>query len=68
MVPANGTNLSIDNRAHNLLITALRTPAERLNALLKSSFKALRRVALSQRIGDIVAAALVILTPGSVPS
>jgi hypothetical protein len=62
-VPTKGTNLSIDNQSRNLLITALRAPAERANALLKSSFKALRRVTLCpQRIGDIVAAALVILT------
>lgn len=53
---------------HNLLSTALHTPAERANALLKSSFTALRRVTPTQRIGDIVAAAPVILTPGSVPS
>ena len=63
MVPLKGRNLAIDNRARNLLITALRAPAERANALLKTGFKALRRVTLCpQRIGTIVAAALVILT------
>lgn len=45
-VPTKGGSLSIDNRARNLLISALRAPAERANALLKSSFKALRRVTL----------------------
>jgi hypothetical protein len=62
-VPFKGRHLAIDNRARNLLITALRAPSERANALLKSGFKALRRVTLCpQRIGTIVAAALVILT------
>lgn len=62
-VPTKGANLAIDNRAQNLLITALRAPAERANALLKSSFKALRRVTVCPlRIGTIVAAALVVLT------
>ncbi len=46
MVPINGGNLSIDNQARDLLITALRAPAEPANALLKSGFKALRRVTL----------------------
>lgn len=45
-----------------LAITALRAPAERANALLKSTWKALRRVTLCPwRIGHIVAAALVLL-------
>lgn len=62
-VPTRGKDISVDNLTRNLLITALRAPAERANALLKSSFKALRRITLCpQRIGDIVAAALVILT------
>jgi hypothetical protein len=62
-VPIRGPNLSIDNLARNLLITALRAPAERANALLKSTFKALRRITLCPwRIGNIAAAALVILT------
>lgn len=53
----------MDNRARSMLISALRAPAERANALLKSSFTALRCVTLCpQRIGHIVAAALVILT------
>lgn len=62
-VPLKGANLAPDNRATNLLITALRARAERANALLKSSFKALRRITVCpSRIGHIVAAALVILT------
>lgn len=62
-VPTKGAGLAIDNQARNRLITALRAPAERANALLKSSFKALRRVTVCPwRIGAIVAAALVILT------
>lgn len=62
-VPVKGRNLAADNQASNLLITAMRAPAERANALLKSGFKALRRVTVCPwKIGDIVAAALVILT------
>lgn len=62
-VPLKGANLGVDNRATNLAITALRAPAERANALFKSGFKALRRITVCpQRIGDIVAAALVLLT------
>jgi len=62
-VPLKGADPGVDNRARNLLITALRAPAERANALLKSSFKALRRITLCPwRIGHITAAALVILT------
>ena len=62
-VPTKGPNLSIDNQSRNLLISATRAPAERANALLKSTFKALRRITLCpRRIGHIVTAALVILT------
>lgn len=62
-VPLKGANLAPDNRARNLLITALRAPAERANALLKSTFKALRRITLCPwKITNITAAALVILT------
>lgn len=62
-IPTRGAALAIDNRARNQLITACRAPAERANALLKSSFKALRRVTLCPwRIGHIVTAALVLLT------
>jgi len=46
------------NKAHN----SIRAIAERGNALLKTTFKALRNVSLNPwRIGSIVAAALVIL-------
>lgn len=63
LVPLKGANLAPDNRARNQLINACRAPAERANALLKSSFKALRRITLCpQRIGHIVTAALVLLT------
>ncbi len=52
--------LHADNRCYNSLITALRTPAERGNALL-GRWRALDRVTLCpQRIGVIVAAALVL--------
>ena len=62
-VPLKGRRLGVDNRARNLLISSLRAPAERGNALLKNTFKALRRVTLCPwRIGTIVKAALVILT------
>jgi hypothetical protein len=62
-VPLKGRSLGVDNRARNLLISSLRAPAERGNALLKTTFKALRRVTLCPwRIGTIVKAALVILT------
>jgi hypothetical protein len=62
-VPTKGPDLAVDNQARNLLISALRAPAERANALLKCTFKALRRITLCPwRIGAITAAALVILT------
>ena len=62
-VPIKGRNLESGNRASNQVITALRAPAERANALLKSTWKALRRVTVCpRRIGAIVAAALVLLT------
>ena len=45
-----------------LLHAAARAPAERGNSLLKTTFKALRRVSLCPwRIGAITAAALVLL-------
>ena len=62
-VPLKGANLAPQNRATNLLITALRAPAKRAIALLKSSFKAPGRLTLCPwRIRDVVAAALVMLT------
>jgi hypothetical protein len=57
-----GRRLTTDQRTVNLLHAATRAPAERGNALLKTTFKALRRVSLCPwRIGAITAAALVLL-------
>ena len=54
--------LTTDERTVNLLHAAVRAPAERGNSLLKTTFKALRRVSLCPwRIGAITAAALVLL-------
>lgn len=62
LVPLKGHTLCVDNRARNTLISALRAPAERANALLKNTWRALRRITLDPwRIGAIAAAALVIL-------
>jgi hypothetical protein len=62
IVPTKGPNLCPDNRARNTMISALRAPAERANALLKRTWKALERVTLDPwRIGAITAAALVLL-------
>ena len=52
--------LHVDNQTYNQLITALRAPAERANALL-GRWRALDRVTVCpQRIGAIAAAALVL--------
>jgi DDE superfamily endonuclease len=57
-----GCRLTDDQRTVNLLHAAVRAPAERGNSLLKTTFKALRRVSLCPwRIGAITAAALVLL-------
>src|SRR5215218_5312401 len=57
-----GRRLSTDQRTVNLLHAAVRAPAERGNSLLKTTFKALRRVSLCPwRIGAITGAALVLL-------
>jgi len=62
MVPTKGRNLSPDNQARNTLISALRAPAERANALLKRTWNALERITLDPwRIGAVTAAALVLL-------
>ena len=62
IVPTRGHNLAVDNRTRNAMISALRAPAERANALLKRTCKALERVTLDPwRIGAITAAALVLL-------
>lgn len=61
-VPTKGRNLHHDQQARNTLISALRAPAERANALLKRTWKALERITLDPwRIGAITAAALVLL-------
>jgi hypothetical protein len=61
-VPTKGASLVPDNQARNLLLNASRASAERANALLKSTWRALRRVTVCpHRIGTIVAAALVLL-------
>jgi hypothetical protein len=57
-----GRRLTADQRTVNLLHAAIRGPAERGNSLLKTTFKALRRVSLCPwRIGAITAAAVVLL-------
>jgi DDE superfamily endonuclease len=57
-----GRRLTDDQRTVNLLHAATRAPAERGNSLLKTTFKALRRVSLCPwRIGAVTAAALVLL-------
>jgi hypothetical protein len=62
VVPTKGRNLHPDHQTRNKLISALRAPAERANALLKRTFKALERITLCPwRIGAITAAALVLL-------
>jgi hypothetical protein len=60
--PANTPVLSVEQRTINTLHSATRALAERGNSLLKTTFKALRRVSLCPwRIGAITAAALVLL-------
>lgn len=62
-VPTKGAALAPDNQARNLLLNVSRAPAERANALLKATWRALRRITLCpHRIGTIVAAGLVLLT------
>ncbi len=62
LVPIKGGNLAPDNRARNTMISALRAPAERANALLKRTWKTLERITLDPgRITAIIAAALVLL-------
>jgi len=54
--------LTDDERTVNVLHAATRALAERGNSLLKTTFKALRRISLCPwRIGAITAAALVLL-------
>lgn len=62
LVPARGANLCPETRTRNLLINGLRAPAERGNALLKATWRCLRRITLDpNRITAIIAAALVLL-------
>jgi hypothetical protein len=62
IVPTKGADPATDNLTRNVLINALRAPAERANALLKRTWKALERVTLDPwRISAIAAAALVLL-------
>jgi len=61
--PVKGGHLHPDTAARNQLIGCLRAEGERGIALLKTRWKALRRIRLCpQRIGAIVAAALVLTT------
>ncbi|MCG7323743.1 transposase family protein [Arsenicicoccus bolidensis] len=60
--PFKGATLAPGNRTYNRIQRALRAPAERANAILKT-YRALRNVTLDpNRIGAITAAALVIAT------
>jgi hypothetical protein len=62
LVPAKGSKPCPDTQTRNQAISALRAPAERANALLKATWRALRRITLDPwKITDIVAAALVLL-------
>ncbi|WP_460624487.1 transposase family protein, partial [Kineosporia babensis] len=57
-----GGSLNVNQKAHNSLHSAVRALGERANSILKTTFKALRRWrGCPWRIGDIVAAALVLL-------
>ena len=57
-----GGELTPDQQAYNTVHGALRCLGERANSLLKTTFKALRRYrGCPRRLGDIVAAALVLL-------
>jgi hypothetical protein len=62
LVPIKGNNLAPDYHVRNTLIYALRAPAERANALLKRTWKALELISPDPgRITAIIAAALVLL-------
>jgi DDE superfamily endonuclease len=57
-----GRELNDEHKAYNTLIRGVHAIAERANSLLKTTFKALRRISLDPgRIGAIVKAALVLL-------
>jgi hypothetical protein len=60
--PVKPATLTVTERTTNMLHSATRALAERGNSLLKTTFKALRRISLCPwRIGAITAAALVLL-------
>jgi DDE superfamily endonuclease len=57
-----GTELTIDQQSYNAIHGALRCLGERANSLLKTTYKVLRHYrGCPWRLGDIVAAALVLL-------
>lgn len=57
-----GKDLTDHQHAYNALIRGVHAPSERANSLLKTTFKALRRVSLDPwKIGRIARAALVLL-------
>jgi len=61
--PVKGHNLHVSNASYNMLLIALRAIGERANAELKQRWKCLRRIRLCpSRIGDIVAAGIVLST------
>ena len=61
--PVKGHNLHVSNTSYNMLLTALRALGERANAELKQRWKCLRRIRVCpSRIGDIVAAGIVLST------
>jgi len=61
-LPTRGRDLHPDDQTRNSLISALRAPAERANALLKGTWTTLKRIHLDPwRIGAITTAALVLL-------
>ncbi len=61
-VPVKGHDLCPDDQTYNHMITDLRAPAERANALLKQTWRALDRIRVNPwRTTQIIAAALVLL-------
>ncbi len=61
--PVKGANLPVSDANYNTLLTAMRALVERANAELRQRSKCLRRIRLyPNRIGDIVAAGIVLST------
>lgn len=57
-----GRELTDEHKTYNALIRGVHAPSERANSLLKTTFKAMRRVSLDPwKIGKIARAALVLL-------